>query len=60
MKSFRNVFSKLDKIVRQTVIRLFKLTNFYLGLYRACLFAEGQETRYFLGYWPAFCIFLGV
>ena len=28
MKSFPKVFSKLDKIVRQTVIRLFKLTEF--------------------------------
>ena len=31
MKSFRKVFSKLDKIVRQAVIRLFKLTDFLPG-----------------------------
>ena len=53
MKSFRKFFSKLDKIVRQTVIRLFKLTHFYPGLYRACLFVDGQENRYFLGYWAS-------
>ena len=28
MKSFLKVFSKLNKIVRQNVIRLFKLTQF--------------------------------
>ena len=37
MKSFQNVFNKLDKIVRQSMITLFKLTDFYLGFYRACL-----------------------
>ena len=45
MKSFRKVFSKVDKIVHQTVIRLFKLTDFYPGLYRACLFVDGREPR---------------
>ena len=41
MKSFQQVFSKLDKIVGQTVMTLFKLTDFYLGFYRAFLFANG-------------------
>ena len=34
LKSFLNIFSKLDKIVRQTLIRLFKLTDFFPGFYR--------------------------
>ena len=37
MKSFQDVFSKPHKIVSQTVIKVFKLTDFYPGLYRANL-----------------------
>ena len=34
MKSFLKVLSKLGEIVRQTVIRLFKLTDFFpLGIF---------------------------
>ena len=40
-KSYQKVFSKLEEIVPQTVIRLFKLTDFLPGFYRACLFADG-------------------
>ena len=38
---------KLDKIVPQTVIRLLKLTDFYQGFYRACVFADEWRTWYF-------------
>ena len=57
---FQKVFSKLKKIVPQTVIRLFKLTDFYPDFYRACLFAEGWETRYFLGIASAIWVFFRV
>ena len=44
MKSLLKVFSKLDKIVRQTVIRLFKLTDFFPGFYFRVL---RQQFGYF-------------
>ena len=50
MKSFPKVFSKLDKIVCQTVIRLFKLTDFFPGFYRVGVFADGWYIC--LGYLP--------
>ena len=50
MKSFRKVFSELDKIVRETVIRFFNVTDFYPGFYRAYPFVDRREIWYFLGY----------
>ena len=50
MKSFLKVFIKLDKIVRQTVIRLFKLTDFFLSFYRVRVFEDGWYIC--LGYLP--------
>ena len=50
MKSFLKVFRKLDKIVPQTVIRSFKLTDFFPGFYEVCVFADCWYIC--LGYLP--------
>ena len=47
MKSFRRVFSKLDKIVRQTVIRLFKLIDFLLGFIQSMSFSRRTGNSVF-------------
>ena len=60
MKSFLNVFSNLDKIVRQTVIRLFKLTDFFPGFYKVCVFARRLCTNMALGSWTRNSVFFRV
>ena len=60
-KSFQKVCSKLEKIVPQTVIRLFKLTDFFTLLFKEHVFLQTdgkldnfwvlrQQFGYFLGF----------
>ena len=48
MKSFRKVFSELGKSCLSNCEQVAQLNNFYPCFYQACVFADGQETQYFL------------